>query len=446
MKKLRKISILGGISVFAMLTVIFFASPSYAEDCSDNCKTKCANYIDPEEFEDCKDDCEDECNKLDKKARVIKQNLKINEQTQNLITNQLEYINKQQSTNLQKLTTIQNKLGTIAQRISDLERDIIEKERLIAYQKKILTGLMQSYYEYDQQGVLELVLWNRDLSVSMNQSDYLEQSGVKVTDTLQEIKDNQKKLSENKRELEGSRNENEKLKDQLQYEKSNLESTENQKTWLLQKTQGEEQKYQEMLAHIEEQKKELFDFASASNLGEIMASVKNYPKPDKKDWAPVSWFFRQTDSRWANQRIGNSSSLMKDWGCAVTSVAMVFRKLGSSIDPGKLAKEKIFYTDLIKWPSSWTPSITLASSVSHGNVNWSTIKNSLDSDNPVIAYIKKNNGGGGHYVVITGKDKKDYIVHDPYFGSNLYLETSKALIGKLGTDSSVRIDQMIIYK
>jgi hypothetical protein len=48
-------------------------------------------------------------------------------------------------------------------------------------------------------------------------------------------------------------------------------------------------------------------------------------------------------------------------------------------------------------------------------------------------------------VVITGKDSKDYIVHDPYFGANLYLSTSKALVGKIGIDSSVRVDQMILY-
>jgi len=137
---------------------------------------------------------------------------------------------------------------------------------------------------------------------------------------------------------------------------------------------------------------------------------------------------------------------MKDYGCAITCVSMVFRKNGSSTTPGKMAKEKIFYYDLIKWPSSWSPGISLASSISHGNVNWSTINSNISKGHPVIVFIKKTNGRGGHYVVITGKDDKDYIVHDPYFGANLYLGTSKSLVGKLGSDSGVKIDQMIIYK
>ncbi len=135
---------------------------------------------------------------------------------------------------------------------------------------------------------------------------------------------------------------------------------------------------------------------------------------------------------------------MADYGCAVTSLAMVFRKKGDSTDPGKLAKQKIFSFDLIKWPAAWSSGINLASSISHGNINWSTIDSQIKKGNPVIVYLSRNRGGG-HYIVITGKDSKDYIVHDPYFGPNLYLSTSKSLVGKLGTNSSVSVNQMIIY-
>jgi hypothetical protein len=123
---------------------------------------------------------------------------------------------------------------------------------------------------------------------------------------------------------------------------------------------------------------------------------------------------------------------------------MVFRKMGSSIDPGKMTKQKIFSGDLIDWPNAWDPGINLVSSVSHGNINWSIINTQIKKGNPVIVYLNRSRGGG-HYVVITRQDSKDYIVHDPYFGPNLYLSTSKALVGKLGAISSVSVDQMIIY-
>jgi uncharacterized protein YvpB len=129
----------------------------------------------------------------------------------------------------------------------------------------------------------------------------------------------------------------------------------------------------------------------------------------------------------------------------VASVAMVFKKNEASIDPGKLAKQKIFDDALINWPSSWSPGIKLVQNTNHSGVSWSKIDSQINNGNPVIIYIKKTNGRGGHYVVITGKDSKDYIVHDPYFGPNIYLGTSRSLVGKIGADSGTKIDQMIIY-
>ena len=137
---------------------------------------------------------------------------------------------------------------------------------------------------------------------------------------------------------------------------------------------------------------------------------------------------------------------MKDYGCAVSAVSMTFKYYGVSIDPGKMAKQPIFSYDLIRWPTSWPPDISLISSTAHSGVNWSNVDNYIKNKQPVIVYIKKTNGRGGHYVVIQGKDSKDYIVHDPYFGSNLYLGTSRSLMGEMSPKSGTKVDQAIVYK
>lgn len=434
-KKILKFSFL----ISAIFILSFFSlKKSRATDCEGQCKTR---YTDSDQINQCQKECSD----LENKAKVYKQNLKINNKTQSLLANQLNDINQRQAINRQNLQQTQNQLDKLSREINSLKNDIAEKEKEISNQKKILAGLMQSYYDYDQQGLLEIVLINKELFTSLSQSDYIEQSEVKVSDILANFQTIKQQLDEASQKLQNDYDKNSQLKQKLKYEKNNLQSSENQKQWLFQKTQGEEEKYKEMLANIERQKEQLFDFSSASNLGEVLSSVNKYPKPDKSDWASTSWYFSQTDSRWANQKIGNSNSLMKNYGCAVTSVAMVFRKYNSHTDPEKLAKEKIFYYDLIEWPKSWSPGISLISSTSHGNVSWSTINSQIKKGHPVIVHIRKNNGRGGHYVVITGKDSKDYIVHDPYFGPNLYLGTSRSLIGQLGANSSTTVDQMIIY-
>lgn len=389
-------------------------------------------------------DAKDECENLEKKAKVYQELIDIKNKQQDTLQNQLDTIDKEQEMNKLQIGSTQKQISDLDKRINELEKNILEKEADLEIQKKILAGLIQSYYEYDQQGLLDIVLIDKDFSDTTSQEDYIEQSGVKLSEVVATIQEDRDSMLNDRNELNQKREDINKKKEDLADKNADLQYSENQKNSLLTKTQGEEQKYQDLLANVEEQKKQLFNFSEASNLGEVSASVSKYPKPSS-NLASTSWYFSQKDSRWGNKRIGNSSSLMKDYGCAVTSVSMVFRKKGSSIDPGKMAGQKIYYYDLIKWPATWSPGISLVSSISHGNIKWSTIDSEIGKGNPVIVYIGKTNGGGGHYVVITGKDSKDYIVHDPYFGSNLYLGTSKALVGKIGRDSGVKVDQMIIY-
>ncbi len=435
-----------------LLCTLFFIGPislASADDCKVACDEKCAYLTAGSDLnQQCQDQCksdEQKCEALNNQADAYNKLIKISNQTQDLLANQLDTINQQQAQTQQTLQSVQQKLKDTSSQIDSLKTDISEKETAVEYQKKILGNLMQTYYDYDQQGVLELVLWNKDMAVSFGQSDYIEQSGVKVSDVLDEIKNTQAELLISQQKLQTTYQLNTELSDQFAQKKTDLQDSENQKQYLLEKTQGDEQKYQQMLANIEKQKAELFDFSAASNIGDVLDSVKNYPKPDSKYWASTSWYFSQTDSRWGDQPIGNSKYLMKNDGCAVASVAMVLKHLGASINPGSLAKAKVFYGALINWPGSWSPNVSLASSIGHGNVDWSTIKSQIDAGHPVIVHINKSSGGGGHYVVVTGRDSKDYIVHDPYFGANLYLGTSMSLIGQIGTNSKTSIDQMIIY-
>ncbi len=411
--------------IFLSLLMILIPSVIYAEDCSQSTDKK-------------------QCEDLEKKAQLYQDIIDLKNKQQNTLSAQLEFIDKEQAATKAGLDKTQEEANALLKQIESLERELADKTKEVDAQKKILSGLMQNYYEYDQQGLLGVVVLDEDMSSLLNQSDYLEQSGVRVKSLLADLQKNRNDILKDYEDLKQKKEELDHKKEYLADKQDDLDTSENQKQSLLTQTQGEEAKYQKLLDRVEKQKGELFNFSEASNLNEVRSSVSKYPSP-KSDLASTSWYFRQDDPRWGDTKIGNSSSLMKDYGCAVTSVSMVFKKHGAGITPGKMAKKDIFSFDLIKWPASWSPSIDLVSSISHGNISWSTVNKQIDKGNPVIVYIRKTNGRGGHYVVVTGKDKKDYIVHDPYFGPNLYLGTSKALVGKIGADSKVAIDQMIVY-
>lgn len=389
------------------------------------------------------------CEELEKKAEAYRNLIEIKNKQQNTLQNQMELIDKEQDKNKTELEQTEIKIENLKRQITQLEREVSDKEETIKYQKSMLAGLVRSYYESYQQGLLRVVLISKDFSDIMNQPDYVEQSGTKVTEILIDIKEAKEKLEERRNTVEQKKYEVEMLAQKLEHNQKDLESTETKKQSLLAQTQGEEERYKKLLERVEEQKKELFNFSEAGNLAEVLGSVSSFPKPDSKYWASESWYYSQRDPRWGSSFIGNSRSNLKDWGCAVTSVSMISTFFGNRIAPGVLAKQPIFAFDLIKWNlGGWNESnmsIGSAYGYSHGNINWSVIDKMIENKIPVIVNIKKTNGKGGHYVVIHNKDKKDYVVHDPYFGSNIYLNTTRSLMGAIGDKSSTTIDQMVIY-
>lgn len=384
-------------------------------------------------------DDKDKCEELEKKAKAYQDLIDIKNKQQDTLQRQLDLINLEQSKNQTDITLIRQKSDILNQQISELEIQIVAKENLVKYQRSMLSGLMQSYYEDYQEGVLNIVLINKNFSDILNQSDYVGQASARLKDILATIDAAKTDLEKEQNLLVEEKRENEDLKNQLQDKKDSLSSNEFQKQTLLSKTAGEEAKYQELLAKVEQQKLELFDFGTASNLSDVLGSVSSYSKPPSKYWDNDNFYY-QWDSRWANKKIGGTKYLMKDFGCAVTSVAMAYQFSGKNYSPQTILASADFTNQaLIYWPSGWVKR----------TFNSSIVDSKLKEGKVVIVHIKKGSSAG-HFVVIHHKPKdfnsiNDYVVHDPYFGANLYLGTSRALVGKLGTDSSTTIDQMVIY-
>jgi hypothetical protein len=59
----------------------------------------------------------------------------------------------------------------------------------------------------------------------------------------------------------------------------------------------------------------------------------------------------QRDPKWGHKTIGNSNSLVKDFGCTITSLSMLSDWYGCYHDPGWMAKNLRFLNDLVLWQS-----------------------------------------------------------------------------------------------
>jgi hypothetical protein len=344
------------------------------------------------------------------------------------------------------ISKLQQDIDKTSGEINVLTGRIEEKEKDIERKKEILSGVIQAYYETNQDSLVEFFLRGTKLSDFLSQSDYASQTGVKVDEVLSSVVSARDDLDKSRKTLQKKNDEQKERQGKIAEKKYGLDNEQTSKEQLLSQTQGEEQKYQDLLARVEEQKQELLgdiDELSSEKSSELAAVESTLEKP-KSGLASASWYFNQKDSRWGDQHIGFSNTLMKSYGCAVTAVSMVFRFHGIDINPGTLAQQPIFYHDLIVWPEQWK-GLKLVSSRLHGNIDWNVVDGEIKKNNPVIVFVKSSKRGAGHYVVVHSKDKDGkYIVHDPYWGSNIFLDSTRSYVGALYGSGTV-IDQMIIY-
>ncbi|HEB01554.1 MAG TPA: hypothetical protein ENI16_00980, partial [Candidatus Portnoybacteria bacterium] len=345
-----------------------------------------------------------------------------------------------------EIRLIEQKIEQLLLQIQDLELKIGQKEKEIAHQKEILSELIRTIDRYDQESLIEIILKNDNFSEFLNQVEYTEILQGQVREALTTVKDLKTKLEKEQDELEIKKNASEDYKSQLGAQQQTLTASQVSRGVLLNRTRGQESAYQRMLQNIEVQKRSILGDINRlrQTKSKELARLQALQEKPTSGLASTSWHFYQTDARWAYTTIGFSNSLMTDYGCAVSAVAMVFKYYGLNIDPGRLAKQPIFYYDLIVWPERWE-SLDLASSKAHGYVDWNRIDREIRNGYPVIVFIRADGRQGGHYVVIHGIDETGrYVVHDPIWGPNIYLNSTRENIALL-YNTTTTIDQVIIY-
>lgn len=127
--------------------------------------------------------------------------------------------------------------------------------------------------------------------------------------------------------------------------------------------------------------------------------------------------YKQNDPQWKKDKLGSTSYIMASAGCTVSCCAMALSVNGHKINPGKL-NEKIQMsngytkTGLLIWNVISRITNNKLQTVISNKPSYKDIDNQLQRNNPVIAkiYLFKN---VQHWVLITGKQDFDYLIHDP---------------------------------
>lgn len=127
--------------------------------------------------------------------------------------------------------------------------------------------------------------------------------------------------------------------------------------------------------------------------------------------------FLQQDARWRDDQLGMSGGSLGNFGCTVCATAMALSSQGFSIDPKalntKLTEQGSFTSSgLLIWAGIGELTddafrVQIVDRPSHAYLD-----RQLEKKNPLIAKVLYE-GQIWHWVLITGKSGKQYLMHDP---------------------------------
>jgi len=334
-----------------------------------------------------------------------KQQLEENRGAQATLSSAISYLNNQINLTQAQVYETQQELDSLNLEITELSGKIDSLDYSLDDLTKLFVERVQAAYKEKRSGLDILAYFNASgFSDFFRQYQYVN----RVRDHDREVMialesarldfDKQKSLKEEKQlEVEA-------LRSQLGSQQASLNSQKLAKDKLLADTKNDEKKYAQLLSSAQSQLAAFSRFISNQGGAGILSGQTKC-----NDWG---CYYDQREADWGNLGIGLSSSSMREYGCLVTSMAMVATHYGKSLNPGNIASsgDPFWSTSAFMLQGSWSVNGVTMTRTRLGSAT-SHIDEELAAGRPVVVGIY---GGPDHFLVIKGKEGDDYIMHDPY--------------------------------
>jgi len=350
------------------------------------------------------DDTEDLTNQINQYIQ------KLNElgSAKNTLANQIKIIDSQVQLTILKVAQTEKQIKTLESEIQNLTVEIGKLEKQINQLSEVFIRQIVQNYKLQKRIPFFSILMTSNLNEFLEQHNYIttiqdnSQNNLLNMETVRTNYDIQKTTkTEKQKELET-------LKKTLASQQESLNTQKISKNKLLETTRNDEKRYQQLLAEAQSQ----------------LAALKNFSKVNGNTCLSSSpgsgsdgYFFSQRDPRWCNQRIGYSNDTIGEVGCYLSSISMVYKKLGHDITPSSYAANPSnFFSN-----SAWMLDPAPPSGYFYKKTSYSTsvIDAELSAGRFVIAQMRSSNSVGMHFIVIRSGSNGNYTIHDPWFGADL---------------------------
>ena len=297
-----------------------------------------------------------------------------------------------------KITQTEERIKSVTIRISQLEDKLRERSALLEKQ------IVQTYKK-GMTDPLQIIFGSKDVSGLLSQIKYLQIVQSNNRKFLYDTQLVQTNYAQQKTLIEES-------KKKLQTLKASLDSYSKERSNLLIQTKNSEAYYQKLLIQAKAELDSLKAFAQFRGGGILPAQ----PSPD-------GWYFNQRDERWGRLCIGTTCGRDPEYveyvwevGCLITDVAMIKKKYGQNVTPANIASDTSYF--VLGTAYMLHAGLRANGFFVYGGNRIDLINNELDKGKPVIVHLTVHTNDG-HYVVLKSKNGSDYIMNDPWEGSDL---------------------------
>ncbi len=357
-----------------LLTGIYFLLITHgrilAVSCTDSCN-------DSASCQQVADECSKQITVLQKQAGTL--------------SNQIAQFNAQIKLTTLKISQTQDQIALLGGRIVQLGDSLTSLTA--AFSSRAVETYKLSRFENN----FTFILSATDLTDAVSRLHYLQ----KIQEEDRSLLD---KLQTAQTSYQGQKADQETLQKQLQTQQTNLNTQKVAKNNLLIATKNDEVKYQSLLAQAIAQRNSFLSFVNSQG----GASILQNQTVQQGSWG---YYYNQRDGEWGNGYLGSSHLTMADYGCLVTSVAMMATHAGKNLKPVDIANTPSAFFS----PNSDTALLYWQFSVNGINVNLNSVSTSeLDQKLSIGPVIVGLYSGPDHYIVLKSGSGGNYVMNDPF--------------------------------
>ena len=326
---------------------------------------------------------------------------------------QVQQLNAQIAAVQKALQTTQNNINGTQSKIAQLAAQIKDQQAKYDQQKQSLGSLVADWYmQGGDPGLAMTIIGSNSLSDMITMGQYYASVKDQIETTIQKINDLKKQLADQKTAQDQQLSSLTSLKNDQSSQQRSLSGNQSTKQNLISSTQSTiNQLQQDQQTNLKLKSQYEADLASEQSQtgygNDIIASNDS------------SWYYTQLGN---SDTLGYSDATINDYGCLITSIAMIATYYGPRVTPNNIADDPSNFDGegdlIVSTPPEVGDSITVGSSVTSNPLG--TITREVQAGRPVIAGIRfpsisrHNNDGSNHYIVIKGlRSDGKYIMQDP---------------------------------